>query len=78
MEDVPKKLIIFDLFRFADKKDTVLQITSAVCSIIAGLLVPSAYIIFGEITDAFIDFGYGQKIIKIFQYTNNDSKLPNA
>ena len=55
-----KKLQIFDLFRFADRKDVFLQISSALCSIISGLLVPSAYIIFGEITDSFVDFGYGE------------------
>lgn len=57
-ESETQKLNVFHLFRFADGLDVFLQSSSALCSIIAGLLVPGAYIIFGDITDTFVDFGY--------------------
>ena len=38
--DTPKKLRFFHLFRYADCLDVILTVTSAICAIIAGVLVP--------------------------------------
>ncbi|KAL5524544.1 hypothetical protein ACEPAF_9684 [Sanghuangporus sanghuang] len=56
-DSAPKEVSFAELFRFSTKPELVLDFVGLVCAATAGAAQPLMSIIFGNLTEAFVDFG---------------------
>ena len=63
-----QKLGFWSLFRFATTSDLFLLVIACLLAFAQGALIPVAYIIFGDLTDTFVDVGH------IYECQNNETQ----